>query len=120
MAFHRLILGVSHYRKAFLIIFVVAACSWHLILEKLQGTQVLSSFEAAEEVEDGGAALDQINEELAKQPFHNTTELIDHVMALTNRYTIHLTDSWHDRNWADKHLVLARLHQAMAGDESAR
>src|SRR5262249_24878641 len=64
--------------------------------------------------------LEKIKAILDSQLFRNQTEFLDYVMELTNRYTVHLTDDWHNRNWHIENVVLAHFYRAMIGDEKAR
>jgi hypothetical protein len=106
-------------KRIVLITTLIVAFSCYVILERLHYGQHLSASTAAGEML-AQQPLVKIKEALDGRNFHNTTELLDCVMGLANRHTIHLIDAWHDRNWDNQDLVLAHVYQAMLGDETAR
>ncbi|MCI0641528.1 MAG: hypothetical protein L0Y72_12845 [Gemmataceae bacterium] len=65
-------------------------------------------------------AIFQLKKIIAARRYANTTELLDYVMWLANRYTVHEIDDWHNENWFTRDLVLTHLLQAVQGDETKR
>jgi hypothetical protein len=98
---------------------LIVAFSWYVILERLHNGQHLSASTAGGEILVREPVV-KIKETLDSRNFHNTTELLDCVMELANRHTIHLIDAWHDQNWNNQDIVLAHLYRAMLGDTTAR
>jgi hypothetical protein len=106
-------------KKVTLITSLLVGCSIFLFLERMPGNHHLTASTQRESV-GAGEPLERIKAALAAKSIHSSTELVDHVMMLANRYTVPLMDDWHDRNWNNRDVVLTRLCRAIEGDDAAR